>query len=251
MSFSKIFQRCFSWVSDKSPAQILFIVVFLESLAIVLAIWRATAAGYSPQAFFKEGEYMTILSCLQLLGSAVVARKIFLLAKSSSNSILNNSSSFWHVVSFGLFFLTLDDALGIHEYIDKLLHSLLDIQETALTDLADDATVGGYLLFFLIYAIRKWHSIQLFRSAFVYFRLGCILTVVMVIFDAASNNRMFVSMLTDNPERASFWQTWFSTFEDSVKIYAEGLFFIGVYKCWRIAKALNNRINTKIPLKFF
>ena len=194
---------------------------------------------------------MTILSCLQLLGSAVVARKIFLLAKSSPYSILNDNSSFWRVVSLGLFFLTLDDALEIHEYIDRLLHSLLNIQETAITDLADDAIVGGYLMLFLIYVIKKWHSIQLFRSSFVYFRLGCILTVVMVIFDAASNNTMFVSMLTDNPERQWFWQIWFGTFEDSVKIYAGGSFFVGIYKCWRITKALSNRLNTKLPSKSF
>ena len=243
-------QLGFSLLVNKPPRQILFIVLFLESLAIVLAIRGAIAAGYSPKAFFEEGGYMTILSCLQLLGSAVVARKIFLLARSSPHLMLNQQSSLWRTVTWGLFFLTVDDALQIHEHIDKLLHFLLGIwlnfEETPISDLVDDAIVGGYLLFFAIYVVRKWRLIKIFRRSWLYFQLGCVLTMVMVIFDAASNNFMFISMLTDNSEQQFNWQIWFGTFEDSVKIYAEGLFFVGIYKCWHIAKAISDRLQINL-----
>ena len=256
MSLSKVNQICTSWIANQTPSQILFIVVFLESLAIVLAIRGAISAGYSPKAFFEEGGYMTILSCLQLLGSAFVARKTFLLARLSPHFMLNEQSSLWRTVSWGLFFLTVDDALQVHEHIDKLLHFLLRIwlnfEETPISDLADDAIVGGYLLFFAFYVVRKWRLIKIFRRSWLYFQLGFILTMVMVIFDAASNNLIFISMLTDNSQQQFNWQIWFGTFEDSVKIYAEGLFFVGIYKCWRIAKGIGDRAQTDLqPERLF
>jgi hypothetical protein len=214
-------------------------------LAISLAIWGAMAAGYSPKAFFEEGGYMTILSCLQLLSAGILSRKIFLTIKNSPKFILTNNGSFWRVTSWGLFYLTLDDAFQIHEHIDKLGHFILNIlfnfEETYLSDLADDLIVGGYLLLFLIYVAKEWQTIQVFQRAFIYFQLGLVLTVIMIVFDAASNNTLFVSLLTDNPDRKAWLQVWFGTFEDSVKIYAEGLFLVGIYKCWRIVKALINQ----------
>ena len=198
------------------------------------------ATGHSPKAYFEEGGYMTILSCLQLLFGAYLAKKILAIAKTSVNPSLFKNRRFWQIVSIGLVLLAFDDALEIHEYIDKLLHILLNFKETEISDLADDLIVGGYLLLFLAYVASQWKTIQIFQRSFVYFQIGFILTVVMIIFDAASNNGLFVSMLTDNGDRQFFLQIWFGTFEDSIKIYAEGFFIIGLYKCWRIAKSVNS-----------
>ncbi len=232
------------YLINKSTNQILFIVLFLESLAIGLAISGAIAAGHSSEAYFKEGEYMSILSCLQLLGSAMLSRQIFLLSKKSSNQILNEGAFFVKIVGFGLLFLTLDDAFKIHENIDKLFHFVFDIlfgfKETNLSDLGDDLIVGIYLLVFLVYVAKKWQTIQIFRHSFVYFKVGLILTVVMIFFDTISNNTLFVSMVTENLEQQKLWQIWFGTLEDSIKIYAGGLFFVGIYKCWRIAKSVSH-----------
>ena len=183
---------------------------------------------------------MTILSCLQLLFGAYLAKKIFSIAKNSVNPSLFKNRRFWQIVSIGLVFLAFDDAFGIHESIDRLLHSLLDIQETDISDLADDLIVGGYLLVFLAYVASQWKAIQIFQRSFIYFQIGFVLTLIMIVFDAASNNRLFVSMLTDNSDRQRFLQIWFGTFEDSIKIYAEGLFIVGIYKCWHIARANKN-----------
>lgn len=231
---------CFLWVANRSINQILFIVLFLQSLAISLGIWGAIAAGYSPKAYFEEGGYLTILSCLQLLGAAILSRKIFLTIQDSTKSILIQNGLFWQVVSWGLFYLTIDDAFQIHEYLDKLIHSLLnillDFEETSVSDLADDIIVGGYLLLFLVYVAKEWQTVRIFKRSFVYFQIGFVLTVVMITFDAASNNYLFVSMLTDDPDRQTLMRVWFGIFEDSMKIYAEGLFLVGIYKCWRIVK---------------
>lgn len=249
MSLLRVKQSSSSWIANKTFSQILFIVIFLETLAVVLAIWGAIAAGYSPKAFFEEGGYITILSCLQLFGSAVLARKIFWLTKNSPRLLLKQQSSFWQIASWGLFFLTLDDALQIHESIDRLLHRLLafwfGFQETAISDLADDAVVGIYLLL-AIYIVSRWRSMKIFQRSLIYFQLGCILASIMVVFDAASNNLLFISMLTNNSERQLLLQVWMGIFEDSLKIYAGGLFFLGIYKSWRIAEAIAERPQTDL-----
>ena len=236
-------QHFLSSINQKSTEQILFIVLFLESLAIALAISGAIAAGHSAKAYFEEGGYMSILSCLQLLGAGILARKIYLIAKKSSNSILNKSSLFWKIVSFGLIFLTLDDAFQIHENIDRLFHFIFDIlfdfQETRVSDLIDDLIVGIYLVFFLIYAGKQWPKIEFYRPSFTYFKIGLLLTAMMIFFDAISNNNLFVSTITENLEVQKLWKIWLSTLEDSLKIYAEGFFLVGIYKSWQIAKSLS------------
>ncbi|MGD1921005.1 MAG: hypothetical protein ACFCAD_20280 [Pleurocapsa sp.] len=242
-----------SFLARKSTNQILFIVLFLETVALALAISGAIAAGHSSKAYFEEGGYMTILSCLQLLGGAFVAKKVFTIAKNASNPVLSKSSLFWRTVYLGLSFLTFDDAFQIHEYMDKFIHLLMKIlfglEETKISDLADDLIVGGYLLLFLIYVAKEWQTIKVFRDSFIYFKVGFILTVVMIFFDAVSNNTLFVSMVTDNPQQIKSWLIWFGTLEDSVKVYAGGLFLVGIYKCWRIAKLQTKNYKINEPQK--
>ena len=230
------------FIASKSINQILFIVLFLETVAMTLAIYGAIAAGHSPKAYFEEGGYMSILSCLQLLLGAFLTRKIFLLSKASSNSILNQNSFFFRNLSYGLSFLTFDEAFQIHEYTDKLLHFIFDLlfgfKETKISDLIDDAIVGVYLLVLIVYVVQNWQNLSIFKRSWVYFAIGSMLTILMVFFDAASNNNLFVSILTDNVEQRKSLLIWFGTLEDSLKIYAEGLLIVGIYKCWRIAKSL-------------
>lgn len=230
------------FIAKQSINQILFIVLFLETAAMTWAIYGAIEAGHSAKAYFEEGGYMSILSCLQLLLGAFLTRKIFLLAKASSNRILNQNSFFFRNVSYGLSFLTFDDAFQIHEYTDKLLHFIFNIlfgfQETKISDFIDDIIVGGYLLVLLIYALKNRQNLSIFKRSFTYFAIGAILTIVMIVFDAASNNNLLVSLFVDNIEQRKTLITWFGTLEDILKIYAGGLLIVGIYQCWRIAKSL-------------
>ncbi|MEM7591305.1 MAG: hypothetical protein AAF383_07270 [Cyanobacteria bacterium P01_A01_bin.83] len=224
-----------------SVKQVLLVVLFIESLAITVAITKAAVLGISPKTYFGEvdrGGFITYISCLQLLVAGVMAMIISKVAKSAQQ--LRNSRWFWLVIALGLWFLTLDDLLGIHEYLDYLLHELFQFEETEISDLADDLIVGGYLVVFLIYVISQWQSIKIFHSSFNWFKLGFVLTAVMVVLDMASNNTLFVSMVTDDNALASNLQEWLGVIEDSIKIFAEGMFIVGIYKCWQIAKRLSN-----------
>jgi len=232
--------------------QILLFTLFGESLVITWAITGIFAFDISHKNYFGEinqGGVITYVSCLQLLITAILSGKIFKLVKIppsvslKSTQQLNKSSFFWLTICIGLVFLALDDALGIHESMDFWLHDWFNIQQTEITDLADDIIVGGYLVLFLIYVAFKWQAIKIFQQSFIFFKLGCILTAIMVILDIASNNKLFVSMITDNVALMSAIQDWLEIIEDSAKIFAEGMFFVGVYKCWQIAKKARNQIS--------
>ena len=225
-------------MANDSTKQVLVTTLFLNSLSVTVAIAEATAADKSPDFHFKEGEFITVISCLQLLIAAILSWKIYRLARHSQQVKLSKSSLFWLIVSLGMLFLSLDDALGIHEKIDFWLHDLFRIQETEITDLADDIIVGGYLLLFLIYVAFKWQIIQVFKQSFNIFQIGFILTLMMIVLDIVTNNNFFISLMVDDSSQVPILKQWLSVLEDSIKIFAEGIFIVGIYQCWQIAKSL-------------
>ena len=228
--------------SEDSPAkQVLYKVLFIDSLLVTFAISSAIAVGDSPDLHFREEGFLTYVSCLQLLIAAVISSKIFGMIKNHPNHKLSGSKIIWLVIGLGLLFLALDDAFEIHEQIDFLLHDALNITPTNISDLLDDLIVGAYLLIFLVYIAFEWKTIQTFKSAFVFFQIGFVMALMMVILDIASNNNFFVSLLTDDAERAEALKQWLSVWEDAAKIYAEGMFIVGVYKCRQIVKSMDNK----------
>ena len=221
--------------------QILWGLLFLETLAVTLAVTGAIALDKSPKYYFGEidrGGFITYISCLQLLIAALLSWKIYKIVRFSPR--LNKNSWFWLIITIGLFFLALDDGVGLHEQIDRWLHDLINLEETDISDLIDDLIVGGYLVLFLIYVATQWQAIKIFRQSFVFFKIGLILSVAMVLLDILSNNRLFVSMVSDSYTIQSTIQDWLEVLEDSVKIFAEGMFIVGIYKCWQIVRSLNS-----------
>ena len=217
--------------------RILLILLFLESLAVTLAISLAVVLDVSPQTYFgeiDESGYITYLSFLQLSIAGVLSLKIYRKVRFSRQ--LNKTSWFWLIASIGLFFLALDDLIGIHEQIDLWIHDLFKFKETDLTDLIDDLIVVGYLAIFLIYVAFKWQTVKVFQQTFIFFQLGFILALVMAVLDLFSNNTLFISMVTEDGELVLAIQEWLGVIEDSAKIFAEGMFIIGIYKCWQIVK---------------
>ena len=224
----------------KSSKQVLLITLFLNSLSVTIAFAEAVAFDRPPDFHFQEGEFITVVSCIQLLIAARLSWKIYQQAKGPQPDKLSQSSLFWLIVSWGLFFLTLDDAIGIHEQIDFWLHDLFRIEETDITDFADDIIVGGYLLLFLIYIAIKWQIIQIYKRSFIFFQIGFILSLMMVVLDIVTNGSYFTSMMTNDDTQALMLKQWLSALEDSVKIFAEGMFIVGIYQCWQIAKSLGS-----------
>ncbi len=139
-----------------------------------------------------------------------------------------------------MLFLALDDAFEIHEEIDFLIHDLLNITQTNITDLFDDLIVGAYIFLFLVYVFFQWKTIQIFKPSFAFFLAGFVFTGAMVILDVASHNSYAASLVTNNPIQEQVFKQWLGALEDAAKIYAEGMFIVGVYKCRQIAKLISN-----------
>jgi hypothetical protein len=226
--------------NTKTTKQILFIILFLETLAVTVAIVGALAIDKSPAYYFKEidrGGFITYISCLQLLIAAFLSWKTY---KTVRYSPQQDKNRFWLVIASGLVFVAIDDAIGIHEQIDRWMHTLIGIEENDISDLIDDLIVGGYLALSLVYIALKWQAIRTYKQSFIFFKVGFILSAIMVVLDILSNNRLFVSMMIDNSAIQSTIQEWLEALEDSAKIFAEGMFIVGIYKCWQIAKSLNS-----------
>ena len=219
--------------------QVLLLILFVESLAITLAIKSAIATALPPDIHFQEKGFITHLSFVQLLLGGILAGNIYSKIKHSPNPKLANNALLWLIISLGLIFLALDDILSIHEQVDSLTHDLLRIEETNITDLADDLIIGVYLLVFLAYIFFQRRAIGLFQPSFVFFLIGFGLTIAMIIFDTTSNNAMFTSMFFDDGDREKIARQWMGVLEDSAKIFAEGMFIVGIYKCREIVRSLS------------
>ena len=234
MKHSKL--TCSKFLSTK---QVLLLILFVESLAITLAIKSAIANALPPDIYFQEKGFITHLSFVQLLLGAILAGNIYATIKHSPNTKLARNALLWLIISLGLIFLALDDILSIHEQIDSLTHDLLRIEETNITDLADDLIIGLYLLIFLTYVFFQRRAIGLFKPSFIFFIIGFGLTIVMIIFDTMSNNTMFTSAFFNDGVREKIARQWLGVIEDSAKIFAEGMFIVGIYKCREIVNSLN------------
>ena len=230
--------------ANPSPRQVLIVLLFLESVIISIAIAKAAIRELSPAHYFGEGRLVTDASCVQLLIASVLAGLTFWTVKRAHS--LSKNSGFWLLVSLGLLFLAFDDAYEIHEHLDLWLHDLLQIQQTDLTDLADDLIVGAYLLIFLGYVAKKWRSLQVFQRSFIFFKTGFALTLVMVVLDLVGNNDYFISLVINNPASIKVIEQWLGAFEDSLKIIAEGMFIVGIYHCWQIARSLSYPFRSSI-----
>lgn len=219
---------------NSKTQQVLYKTLFLDSLTVTLALGSAIAMREPLGLHFEEEGFITYVSCLQLLIAAILAGKIFKYERATRNFKTAKSALFWLIISIGLFFLALDDALEIHEKIDLWLHSFFQLQETNFTDFADDIVVGGYVLLFLAYIARKWQTIQVYKPSFRFFKIGFILTAVMIIFDLVTNNDYFTSLFLKDPDQGKVIRQVLGVLEDILKIFAEGIFIVGIYKCWQL-----------------
>ncbi len=75
--------------SEDSPIrQVLYKILFIDSLLVTLAISGAIAFGYPVDLHFREEGFLTYVSCLQLLIATVIAGKIFNIVRKSHNKRL-------------------------------------------------------------------------------------------------------------------------------------------------------------------
>src|SRR3972149_1207390 len=89
----------------------------------ILAITAALILGEAPDQYFEEEGFITYLSFLQLLVVSAFAWNIFRL-KNKNKGLLELKTwkaphFIWLIIAMGFVYLALDEALMVHENIDR------------------------------------------------------------------------------------------------------------------------------------
>ncbi len=218
-----------------SARRIVFSVLLFETLAIVIAL----ALGYlqgNIETPFKEGGLITWISFFQLLLIAGLSWKVFTL----HNGVLNrrgwrSPQMVWAIIAIGFIYLAFDELTLIHETLDKFIHNLFVVRETALTDRLDDIIVGFYGLvgIGILYYYRE--ALKKYVEVFPYLISGFVFLFVMVGFDIVGNRYDPFLTMTENISLRAMLHTWFSVAEDLFKMLSEGMFLVAFYRCCQMA----------------
>lgn len=214
------------------------LVFSLNILAIVVALIISYQGGRDP---FGERGYITFLSTFQLLAIAWISDKILQTKKELRPISKRSAQLFWRIISIGFIFLAADEFLAIHEATDVFIHSVLDLQETPVTDRIDDVIVGLYGIFggYIVWRFRD--EIKGHKRAIACFKWGFILLFGMVVLDILSNDESILARFF-TLSMADTIQMYLSQLEDSIKIIAEGFFIMAFYMILKAVEADSKRL---------
>ena len=217
---------------------LLFFIIFIDMVAVVTAV----LIGEKPSQHFKELGLITWLSFIQLLLASVIAWKIFKRrSKGGQLKDWNQSHVLWAIIAFGFLFLAIDEVARIHEGMDKLIHMIFGIQQTALTDRIDDVILGCYGLLGLWIRDLYREEIKNYREVLPLLGLGFIFLFVMVVLDFVSEKADIVSIFIKDPSASGRFNSWLGITEEVFKILAEAVFIAAFYDCLKITR--NNQLN--------
>jgi len=169
--------------------------------AVLVLIGLGYAWHDNPHRYFGERKAGTYLSFLNLLATGAVSAAIARRLGPAS------FARFWWAAAVGFVWLGCDDLFTLHEQIDRGLHALLGLDpEDPVTDHLDDLIVGGYGVAALVLAYR--HRADLQYLTWMHRILGgaFMLFAAMVVVD---------------------FLHWSKTLEDSLKVVAGTLIFVG------------------------
>jgi hypothetical protein len=201
-----------------------FNIVFVAACIFIPGIFG------NPTLLLDEWGPVTILSGLQLGAAGFMAQHI--------RNLRLGRPLIWALIAWGFYYLALDEMLQFHESWDKVIHWVLGIQQTSLTDRIDDALVGLYGLVGLGAMWFGRAELRAFFRRWPLFTTGFICLVIYVGFDVLTNDGAILSRYLPAlaNERAFLW---LEAAEDSFKILGEFLFVVALRKCWDDAKAFS------------
>jgi hypothetical protein len=214
--------------------------VFTAVLAMnVVAIALAMLLGEPPGRYFKEGGYVTFLSFVQLLAISGIAWAVFRVRKGASRIDAHGrlTERLWLLIAVSFFFLAFDEVIEIHENIDKLIHYLLGIEETGLTDRIDDFIVVGYGFVALIVLFIYRDELRRYRQVLPRVVLFFSLVFVMMVLDILTNRDDIIRHFVEDTGSAVRLFEWLDAFEDACKMIAEAILIGAALRCLEIARS--------------
>lgn len=192
----------------------------------------AVAAALVVGGFFVS-ELFEVLSVILLAAIAVVCWRIFELRRMPGASWLSGTARIWLLIALGFAYLALDDALSLHENIDRLIHWLFSIEETRFTDRIDDLIVFAYGIAGLVLLYLHRSEFRPLTGYMPYFVLGFALLLVMVLLDLATNRADFLLWAGVGRSLVPTVRYWLEAGEEIAKLLAEAAFLLGFLRIHR------------------
>lgn len=209
--------------------------VIIRPLLAVLVI------GGALLGIFFEQHWTEIASFVILLMTSAVCGRILEFRRTLHAPIFSDPARIWALISLGFFFLALDEAFSIHERIDGLIHAVLAIDETAVTDRIDDLIVllYGVVGAFLIYLHRG--EFRGLGGFYKYLAVGFGFLFLQVAFDVLTNRGDILRYLGVSHLFAEG-----KIAEELSKLLAEAAFLLGFL--WVYRKVFDERAHQPHPL---
>lgn len=221
------------------PKKITYRVVLLNLLAIFATIAIATPFDKLYRQF-EDGGFITYFSVIQLFILSYFTGKTFNVRKQAfPKSPWKSPIAIWGILSLGFSFLALDDLLMIHEFIDKTIHKVWQLQETGLTDRIDDAVIALYGLIAIGVLVSYRRELKKYRAALPAVIVAFGLLFAMVGVDTITNRNEILEMVL-SVETVEGIQEWIFTVEDGLKLLAEGFYIVAAHLCLKIARGFQS-----------
>ena len=218
-------------------------VILLNLLAIFATIAIAAPLGRLYRQF-EDGGFITYFSVIQLFVLSYITGKTFNIRKQAFPlAPWKSPVAIWGIFSLGFSFLALDDLLMIHEFFDKTIHQLWQIQETGLTDRIDDAIIALYAVVAIALLVIYRQELKRYRPALPAAVAAFGLLFAMVAVDAITNRNEILEMLF-SASTAEGIQAWVFTVEDGLKLLAEGFYVAAAHRCLQLARRLHTAAHT-------
>jgi len=191
--------------------------------------------GDPPNEHFKEEKFATWVSFGQLLICSLFALQIFWVRR---KYLTSGSFWIWALMSTGFMYLAADEIFKAHENIDLMIHKMLNIRETGISDRLDDIIVAGYgfLGIGLLWYFRD--EMTYFKSSASMFKVGFAFLFLMVILDLFGNRNDILPMFISSEKKSLTIRAWLGVIEDSNKLLAEVMFIGALFECSKTAGQL-------------
>lgn len=216
-----------------APPAFLLSLVYVDFLAVLLALGLGFAWHQNPTAYTGEGDPITWLSFAHLLVTSSLAGGVFYCRTGGSlDPVVWRQPAFvWLLIALGFLFLAVDEVAKIHESLDRFVHRLLQRPETALTDRLDDAILLGYGLVgaAVLYAYRS--ELISYRTVLPLVMCGFVLFLFMGLLDALVNRPDVFLFMGISQEGSTSLGKWLGGVEEGLKILAEAAFLGAAYTC--------------------
>ena len=216
-----------------APTTFLFSLVYVDLLAVLLALGLGFAWHQNPTAYTGEGDPITWLSFAHLLAISGLAGGVCYCRTGGrlDLAVWRHPAFVWLLIALGFLFLAVDEIAKIHESLDRFVHRLLQRSETALSDRLDDAILLGYGLsgVAVLYVYRS--ELISYRAVLPLVVCGFVLFLFMGLLDALVNRPDVFLLMGISQEGSDNLGKWLGGVEEGLKILAEAALLGAAYTC--------------------